>query len=282
MIRLESYGDRLEKGSYACHSRFRRAANFSRGGSLLALVDRSIGPGPRHVVVSGIEPAGIERLAVTNDGLWLDGRLLPLPPGRRYDSRLQPDVAGDRRRLRAGLQQLARCLRREAPERSLGFLLPGRQARAGRSALERAVARRLAAGQRLVFSRDLLRGVRMVRGTGFGLTPGGDDFVAGILLALHCGQAIFRRSYRRAIGAVRRNAIGGNAIANAMLEDAAAGRAGPAVKGLLAALCGGDCAGVARGVRRLRRLGHSSGIDLGVGLQLALARLEAAGGEPWW
>ncbi|MCX6556644.1 MAG: DUF2877 domain-containing protein [Candidatus Aminicenantes bacterium] len=282
MIRLESYGDSLEKGVYRCHSRFRRAVNFSNGRSLATLVDRRVGPGPRHIVVCGLALQKVERLAIGDDDIFLDGLRIPFASARRYDSRLRLEGPVVVQRFAGNLECFSRCLGREAPPRSLAFLLDDKRSRRRPSALEQSVAERLRLGRKMIFSPDFLPGIKMVAGLGFGLTPGGDDFIGGLLLALYYGQQLFKRNFESAIRLVCRSAEGKNPFSGTMLADAGEGRAVGRVKSLLAALINGNEKKVRQNALQLRAIGHSSGIDLGVGLLLTGRALVRNQGEPWW
>jgi len=282
MIRLESYGDSLEKDNYRCHSRFKRAVNFFNGHSMVALVDREIGPGPHHIIISGLDPQKAERLAITADELLIDGNRYPFASSCRYDSRIDLNGAIDKDRFAANLQYFEHCLRQSAAPKSLAFLLRHERRPHRRSALARSIAERLTAGSNLIFGRDFWSGIKTCRGLGFGLTPSGDDFIGGVLLALNCGQKIFRHDFRRIITSVGRLARGKNPFSNTMLAYASEGRAIGRIKDLLAALLYGGEKGVYRCAKELRTIGHSSGIDFGTGLLLTLQKLNCNEGEKWW
>jgi hypothetical protein len=110
------------------------------------------------------------------------------------------------------------------------------------------------------------RAARALTGLGPGLTPAGDDVLAGALLALAAAGDLPRQ---RALSA----AVGGcldrtGPLSAALLEQACLGRAVPEVTGLLRALAGAgdlDAALVA-----LSLVGHTSGPALALGVRLAL------------
>ena len=192
------------------------------------------------------------------------------------------DGAIDRERFDANLEYFAHCLRRSAAPKSLAFLLKKKGNPRSRSALERSIAERLTAGSDLIFDGDFWAGIKMCKGLGFGLTPSGDDFIGGVLLALHCGQKIFRRDFRRIIKSVYRLASGNNPFSNTMLTSAGAGRAIGKIKDLLAALIYGEKLNILKCTKQLRTIGHSSGIDFGTGLLLTFEKLSRNKGEAWW
>jgi len=105
-------------------------------------------------------------------------------------------------------------------------------------------------------------------GLGPGLTPAGDDFVGGAMIALrvfgtnaHLG-ALADRIAEWALPLARTNT---NRISRAQLECAAAGEGHEALHDLL-------CSFEQKHLARLARIGHTSGLDAAAGALLALAR----------
>jgi hypothetical protein len=249
---------------------------------MVALVDKNIGPGPHHLVISGLGPEKVVRLKISANGIRLNDRRLPFTKARRYDSRidLQGEIAPGR--FAANLESFSRCLLASAPPQSMVFLIDPAQRLHWRSALERALAARLARGCALIFSPDILTGIKMCKGLGFGLTPGGDDFIGGILLALHTGQRIFKGDFSPTIRALGKLAKGNNPFSNMLLDHASEGRAIGKIKDLLTELIYGAGENICRYTRQLRTIGHSSGIDFGCGLLLTFQKLIRNKGEQWW
>jgi hypothetical protein len=103
---------------------------------------------------------------------------------------------------------------------------------------------------------------RALLGRGPGLTPEGDDVLAGALVAaratadprLACWQAQTREAL-----AARRTTV----VSRALLHHALAGYATPELADFLAAVCGGRPAGAA--TRRLLAVGHTSGAAVAAG-----------------
>jgi len=118
-------------------------------------------------------------------------------------------------------------------------------------------------------------------GKGPGLTPLGDDILAGALAASRLlAEAAGRRTLARLVGTVGPALCAAarertTALAATLLRHAWRGEVDQASAGLLAALCGRGHPEAALG--RLLTLGHSSGAGLATG---ALAGASAAGGAP--
>ena len=116
--------------------------------------------------------------------------------------------------------------------------------------------------------RDLL-------GRGPGLTPAGDDVLAGWLLAVH-HDATARDELLPVVAAAPHATT---ALSATLLDEAAAGRGVPAALAVADALGGpGELTGLGAAVDRLLRVGHTSGAALAHGLLLG-ARRVARGSE---
>ena len=112
------------------------------------------------------------------------------------------------------------------------------------------------------------RAANALIGLGPGLTPAGDDFVGGALIALHAaGDAAL--ADRVAAWALALAEEGTGKVSRAHLRCAAAGEGHEALHDFLSALKDGEVA-IARALDALSRVGHSSGLDAAAGALLAL------------
>ncbi len=123
--------------------------------------------------------------------------------------------------------------------------------------------------------------VRALLGRGPGLTPSGDDALAGALLVGHG----LRRGTRLA-AAVRSRLGATTAVSAALLEAAADGYAARSVVTLVDAVLSGDASGVRAALPAVLDIGHTSGRDLVTGVAAAveamdeMAATEAGGADP--
>lgn len=267
---LISIGDRVLPGSYELHSRFARAANYTCGRRMVSLVTEAIGPGPTRVVVRGATLNGPPTLTVSRRTIALGSKRLRRAGIPRYESRIRPAAPRN-------LAALERALVRHAPAHSLAYLLDERRGPRASGFHHALVSHlRLATGRFLYAIREgslrrLRSSVKQVAGCGCGLTPAGDDFIAGALLALRLLKAP-----SNLVAAIARAANTGNALSNHFIELAAAGRAPEDVKQLAGALTGGTTADVSRAARRVFALGETSGADLCTGLLMVLRAVGSA------
>lgn len=122
--------------------------------------------------------------------------------------------------------------------------------------------------ERCVDRGDLDGAVDALAGLGPGLTPAGDDALAGLLLVAGAHDR------GGAVGAADRART--NDIARAFLAWAARGQSIEPVHRLLAAGAGAGAGAASAALADLLRFGHSSGADLAFGLRLGLRTLIAA------
>lgn len=241
-MKILSMGDRIRPGRYATRARFSRSVLLlDKANHALFVVDRSIGPGPLNLVVA--KPHS-----------FVAGDSLGLPRGMKapkFDSALPRLDREARARL---LQILAGALPRHAPPASLISLSPPVPRPPRRQQLRDALFQKafahFAAGH-------LAAGVRLIRGCGEGLTPSGDDFLCGWMLACRLRRRL------PPISKILKAARGGNPVSNAFLGMAAQGRVNIAVKNLLQAPS-------AARVKKACDFGHSSGADLLCGMWFGL------------
>jgi hypothetical protein len=250
------------------HSVFAHVVNVApHDGGLLTLAARTLDDAPATLVIDavrmdalGLAPGDI--VASTPEGLQLGMRArVDCAGARRWHPDL-PAFPADPARLRSNLATLAAgeaCAHRVAAHAS----------DASGASLARAATLRLAAEveglRRALLERDAtdaMRHARELLGLGPGLTPSGDDVLAGLLavLALRGNPCAPLRPLAVQIAAEARQRT--NAISAAMLEAAARGAVRDSLQRLLHAMVSGDAATVRAAAARVLAIGASSGRDL--------------------
>lgn len=233
---------------------FPKALYLQVPGGLLALTTTEAPPGPLHVRVAALPTArpGCPVL-VDATALRVGGHHYGLD-APVWSPRLPPSSS-----LRQAAGAAARWLPEPAPTLDVG---PA--SRAG-----------LPAGARRALHRaDLLTFAALVWGRGPGLTPAGDDVLAGVLLVARatCGRSgTTPRTLWRCAHEARTNEI-----ARAFLACAARGRSIQPAHDLLHGLASADRPAVRSAVSRLRGFGSTSGAALTYGIRIALLSRSAS------
>jgi hypothetical protein len=255
------------------HSVFRSSVNLRAGRHLITCTADAV-QAPHGVEVAPADLAGLNRLGQARPSAELrwhaPTRTLTSKSGdlvvsavarpRVFDPAI-PLVSTDA--VRGQLEPLTDLLARDRPATGLGdqWLALTADAR-----LTRAV------GSILGYTVDesLLHWI----GRGPGLTPSGDDILVGMIAALWCVGAVTahplgRMGARLEVAARRRTTD----ISLEYLHYACRGMAAGVLRDLLSALGSADSPAVLAAVGRLRRYGHTSGMDCLLGAVTALREL---------
>jgi Protein of unknown function (DUF2877) len=227
---------------------FPKALYLRVPGGLLALATTEVPRGPLHLRVDAL-PA-----ARRGGPVLLDATALRVGGhDYRLDAPVWSPLLPPPSSLDRAADAAARWLPELAPRLDLGP--------AGRAELPAAARTALRRG-------DLLAFAASVWGSGPGLTPAGDDVLAGVLLVARatCGRSgTTSHTLRRCADEARTNEV-----ARAFLACAARGRSIEPAHDLLLGLAAGDRAAVRSAVSDLRGVGSSSGAALTYGIRIAL------------
>jgi hypothetical protein len=223
------------------------------GGQVVCVGDRSLGRGPLNARVDRFQPPRLGEVLA----LRVDGAKLWQPTTR------QATVE------RAALLALCAAARTRVPAEGFGGLLFGRS-----SPLIEHARVALAALERWLSGAVLDRDAETLLGLGPGLTPSGDDYLGGMMIAL---RTVGRGAEADTLWAwlAPRAPARTSKISMALLAAAAEGEAHESLHACLEALGAGVTAGWPERLDRLASLGHCSGWD-GLAGVLAVAQRVAA------
>ena len=258
---LISYGDMIAPGAYRLHSCFSHAINYLQGDDLVSLVDPFVGSGPLNIVVETLSRTA-NQLIVDDAFVILDGSRLERIPAICFDSSLPQFSHSQLQILKANLPSFKRLLIDLAPQKSIVYMLDEREGLGAGTTFESELKNRFIQSTRLMQEGRILEAVRTVKGLGFGLTPSGDDFIAGLLLALNFQKAT---DCRKLIDHIFAAAHTENSLSQAWLRCAKEGRVFAAVKHMILALGQADMSELLLSIDRLLTVGSTSGADMAVG-----------------
>jgi hypothetical protein len=240
--------DALVLGEGEVCARFQRSVYLRMPGERYACIgDPALGCGPLNALVDGFSPPGLgARLAVEVESLWM-----PPPP---------PEQAV------ADLPALQAAARGRVPDDGLGCLIVDQH-----NGLSGHAQPALDAIDRWLVGNALAEDAAMLIGLGPGLTPSGDDFLGGVMLALH---HVHRQTQARGLWRwLEPRLARTSAISAAHLAAAAAGEGHEALHAALQHLFQRR-PGWPEALERLDAIGHSSGWDALAGA-VAVARSAA-------
>ena len=255
-----------------------------------------LGPGPLNVLCRLPANGGAASLGVTPGmPVSFGGGLVRLAGGPTFSiagaEEWQPPALPTWRAadLCLGLAALATAAKANLPDQGLGSLIPALAAGGDGLTLPTEILEPLlrpAVGGVTALADWLFRWAHSVDtvipppprdaehliGLGPGLTPSGDDFLAGALIALR-GLAAHSAARRLAEWTLSLAATGTGEISRAHLACAAKGAGAAALHEVLAAIATADLAGLGECLGAVAALGHCSGWDAVAGMTAACAAL---------
>jgi len=256
MIEVISYGDKLENGTYKVHSKFDGVVNcLSENNYLTSVVSEKIGEGPLNIVVKG--NINFQELVIDNENIFFNQTKTALP--KKYSSKIETKVISD-------LELFKKYLLNLSSDKSLAFLLDPKRDKNFTTSFEKEFIKRMKAAVELLFSSDFIAGVKKIKGLGFGLTPSGDDFLCGILIALN----LLEHDFTNVINTIYQEALGENILSNASLLCARDGSLFHRTKKLVQEISNDEK--LEEVIKEFLSIGATSSADMGVGLYLGLTR----------
>ncbi|MGA2624024.1 MAG: DUF2877 domain-containing protein [Bacteroidota bacterium] len=271
MIRVVSHGKQLRRGAYSLHSKFASAVNFSCGNDFAFVVAMNTGAGPLNIVLQGMRLDSLNSLEIDNDSICLNGIRFAFSSSTLFDPRIE--IYGyDQDNFKRNLKTFEQALVAFSQPASLAFLLDETRKGNFTSSFDIEYVRRFESAYRTFFPNTYLRGIEMVKGLGPGLTPSGDDFISGLLIALNVRQAAFRIDLSQTIHSIYQIAQGTNPFTNAFLRCAARGEVSEKFKRLIGSLFHSERKEIIESTQRLLIVGATSGADQAVGFLIGLKR----------
>jgi hypothetical protein len=238
----------LESGAGEVCAVFRRSFYVRSNGKYACVGDASLGRGPLNALVAGFEAPALGSAVVVS-----------LEAARAWAPPLLVRTA------RPNLEALRACLDGHVPEEGLGCVILGVH-----NALSVHAQPALEAIDRWLAGNTLGAEAAHLIGLGPGLTPSGDDYLGGVLVALRwVGRAAQADSLWRWLEP--RAAEGTSAISAAHLAAAAGGEMHEALHEVLRDLSAWEAPDLLPNLARLDAVGHTSGWDALAGM-VAVAR----------
>ncbi|MBA4311162.1 MAG: hypothetical protein C0417_00890 [Chlorobiaceae bacterium] len=271
MIEIVSHGNQIRRGKYYLHSKFTLAVNFCSDDSFVFVVNKEVGSGPLNIVVQGVAVDSISSLEVGSDGFYLNGDKFYFDELKIYDSKLQiSDFIEEK--FNRNLSFFESTLIEFSPPKSLAFLLDESRRNEFTSSFEIEYIKRFENAVQLFLSDDFLHGIKILKGLGPGLTPSGDDFISGVLIALNLQSMINSSDNSNVIEQIYKTAESGNHFTTAFLRCAANGFLFEKFKRLIDSLLYAGEDEIIQNTRSLFTIGATSGADQAVGFLIGIKR----------
>ena len=269
MLEIYSIGDLVEPGTYDYLNGFRRVANFTDGRRLVTLSLPGVDPGPLNIVMRGFDPDVVNQVRVEPNAVLVDGARVRFSDDDIYISSILL-LRRDAAEFRKNLALFGSLLLKLAPDESLVFLLDRTRASSLRTGFQKNLTEHIRNCARDILYWNRQRGVSRITGCGIGLTPSGDDFIAGFLMGLvtleRMGLSDWSDERDRVLKWTRHRDL----LSASFLSCAAGGFTFESMRELIIALDLGPAKNVLSWTENLLSVGATSGADIGVGFYMTV------------
>jgi hypothetical protein len=235
------------------------------------VVNESVGPGPLNIVIKGIVPMSVNSLEIEDGCLILNGTKLEFDAGKLYDPLIYL-LEFDYNNFIRNLGFLENSVIKSSSSHSLAFVLDSVRRSEFTSSFELEYVKRIDLGVQEILFGNILKGVGFIKGLGPGLTPAGDDFNSGILIALNLVEKICRWDMQKSIKLVWQEAVGSNLFTNAFLLCASRGLLFNKFRELINAALYLDQNIILNKTESVLSIGETSGADQLVGFLIGMKR----------
>jgi hypothetical protein len=264
-MELISFGDRLEPGVYTLHSRFEKVVNLNNEEKIISIVSREIGGGPINIMFSDKVFCNAAKVRIEVGSISMGSQKFSLDHSKVYSSGLGLTEINRVTFIR-GINVLRECIIAKQPHRSIVFLLEENDNSTGISNFDFAVQRRIRSGWEHLQRGDIEGGTSLLIGSGYGLTPAGDDFLTGYLSGLYLEERYFEKKCSHIRDRIFSWSVKTNLLSRTFIRFAYEGCFYEHSKSLISAVAGGSSKVIERSFEDMLTIGETSGADFMVGL----------------
>ncbi|MCD8481083.1 MAG: DUF2877 domain-containing protein [Candidatus Cloacimonetes bacterium] len=213
-----SIGSGIPQGTFTdIFSRHAKAINFIWQRQVISLCSKALCPGHYRIILDCEELSQVHSIAIIDDLIKINGDVL----SRKSCSHYQAPVFGEALDNPLLLQQLQNCrdtLSEQWPPLCVGALLSsGSEPQHG---FDLALSIKYNEGLKHLADGEFSKAIRCFKGKGYGLTPGGDDFLAGLTLGLAYRQRVEKKSLSEILDLLLFESLSENYLANTFLRQA--------------------------------------------------------------
>ncbi len=262
---ITGFGDCITPGKYTIHSTFSKALNYANGTRLLSIVTPEIGNGPVNIVFQTLHWCSHSCIEFRGTFLRLNGFCYTLGEEKRYISKIVFSTV-DERVVNNNISLFEEIVKRESPEKSYAFVLDERREHYFSSPYDKALFHRVMNGRTELLRNNYREAVRLFKGTGYGFTPSGDDFIAGLITGFHILQKIYRKPIIEDLKVMYEESKTGNIVSDNFLLFAYRGCFFEKMKNLLVSLIEGGRNAIKENTLKVLDMGETSGADFCTGL----------------
>lgn len=220
MLKLVSVGDRFPFDRFAeVHSRFERVINFVYKKQVVSLVTPEVGAGPFRIEIELAELSSVQILEYRAGSVILNDCLaLQAEDNLLYNSSVSFDFK-DKDNVQKGIAFLKEFLLNQKIANSMLFLLTDK-AYPVSSKFDAELAKQFRQAYQFLQKQKYEQAAASFKGRGYGFTPSGDDFNAGLLIGLQVRQQTEKKELSKIRDSIYQISPGNSLPVNTLLLQA--------------------------------------------------------------
>ncbi|MFO7659300.1 MAG: DUF2877 domain-containing protein [Candidatus Cloacimonadaceae bacterium] len=260
-MKVSSVGDRFPQALFnQVESVFDRVINFVNGDLIVSLVTPEIGSGPFRIVLQGLVPAAVKEIELTSDAVIINADfVLPYSEKQIYISKLDFYQVNSEK-MKKGIALINSRLQALNNTNTITYLLSQNLEKTTIAGFDLELAKQFQKAYKQLLAQDFQSAASGFRGRGFGLTPAGDDFNAGLLMGLVLRELTEKKELSKIRSYIYHNSLGKDLLVNTFLLQVYHSWYDEKWKNLLLALCE-NCSDLENAVEDVLAQGETSGAD---------------------
>ena len=223
---------------------------------------------PNSILISGVSHKKIQSLIINEEIIIINKLTFNKNELNKYDSKINSKTLNKEKTLNTIVLFIKKNISEFNPL-SLAFLVEPKFETNFKTSFQKAYVKYIRTAWKDIKDGKLIQGINKIKGAGFGLTPGGDDFIAGMLYALILTEKIQKKDTEKIRKSIFEAASGKNDISRTMLYHAYKGAYFKQFKDLINAFINND-KNIKQYFKNLISIGETSGSDMLVGFLLSL------------
>lgn len=209
-------GDCLPQGFFKIHSSFKNVCNFvNANNELVFITNLKKNISANSIYVENENIGQFKSIQISENEVFLNDINI-FPHAEIYNSKLDYSEI-DIQLLESTLKKILLEHNELFAHESMLFVLDRERFKFFTSGFDYHFMKNSLKACELIKSGEIVDGVKMLKGTGRGLTPSGDDFIAGLLYGLHFNEFKHQKTLSNFRESIYLNSIGNNILSNAFL-----------------------------------------------------------------
>ncbi len=268
---ITAYGDYLSHGFYTFHSGFEHIDNFvNQNGDFISLADDVSFLAPNSIIISDFMSGNYSQVVIGDDFAQINNQKYILNKKLQQNSSfIYPAIAYST--LVDKINAFINMQASDFPPKSLFFLLHPENNINFTSAFEKAFMQQLNYAYSL-FSTQLYESIKAFKSRGSGLTPSGDDFIAGVLFGLDFLEKTTGISFNKMKNNIYEIGKSNNIFSNNMLRMAYHAKYFKRLQDFLNAFFYLPLGNISPAFKQLIAVGDTSGADLLTGFLVVIMK----------